>query len=405
MAYTKSSFNKNTNTSTRNSTISNGSAQPAQNLWCRDSYWQYVSNTFGYNCFKETNGCRLRQCPFSASECRGAHYSKDIKPLKHISAFNRLDKSKYDWVSLYIGVIESFKRDSIKLIDIAHIEQVSNIILKEQTTFNLIEAIQLWRVLSCFYRKIQKEIPFKNQKHAIGNVVQSHISGYKYSDDVPAFYLDNSLEDVAWAFERITRYCNLHKKVEDALSRRQQITVWNLCLATGLNCKEGIHYQDEFLCPDNFLTGSCSCPTQESIDTKKAELQLTKLDLIAKLTTIIESEAILASTTYDNWQNSKGKKNKSKVITPDPKQDLRKQINQIDDQIYSLTKTQRMIHYTEQGMIPFSEQYQNYQIAQIELKRLAEQNAVKASWDHNIDATNITATIPVIKVLKLGKKK
>jgi hypothetical protein len=403
MAYTKSNLNKNTDTSTNKS---------PQNLWCRDCFGQYVKSTTDYECFKETNGCRLRKCPYSDSECRGAHSAHAIKPLKHISSFNRLDKSKYDWVNLYIGVIESLKRDSIKLINKEHINKVSKVILEDNlkdslteiqdatqsSSFTFIDVIKLWRELSCIYRKIQKEMPFKHAGHAAGNIVELHSSGYKYSDDVPTFYLNGSLEDVAWSFERILRYCPLHKKVEDNLSKHQQITVWDLCLATGLNCKEGVHYHDEHLCIDDFLTGTCSCQTQESINTQEVELQLKKLDLITKLTNVIESEISLAS---DSWQTSKTKSNKSKV--PDPKQKIQKQIQNITEQINSLSTMQRMIHYTEQGMLPFNEQLQKYQKDMKDKEELVKPIAIKASWDHDI--TKDIVVTPAIKIIKFGKKK
>jgi hypothetical protein len=393
MMNTKSTFNNN-NTQTR---------KPPQNLWCRDCYAPYITNVVGYKCFKETNGCRLRQCQYSATDCRGAHSADAIKPLKHISSFNRLDKSKYDWVTLYIGVIESFKKDSIKLIDREHISKVSKFLsedsLEEKSTYTFIDAIKLWRELSCIYRKIQKDIPFKHAEHAKHdcNTAQTHVSGYKYSDDVPTFYLNGTLEDVAWSFERILRDCHLHKKVQDSLNKRLQITVWDLCLATGVNCKEGVHHQDERLCIDNFLTGTCSCHTQESIDAREVELQIKKLDLITKLTAIIKNKDV--SSSSDNWQSSKSKSKKSKAL--DPKQELEKQIQIINQQINSLSTLQRMIHYTEQGMIPFNEQLQKYYK---DKKEFVEPIVVKASWDHEITKEIATVAItPAIKIIKLGK--
>jgi hypothetical protein len=397
MAYKKPTAN-NTNTHTT-----------PQNLWCRPCYGQHIKTLIGFNCFKETNGCRLRQCPYSDTDCRGAHSAAAIKPLKHISSYNRLDKSGYDWVNLYIGVIESLNKDSIKLIDKEHISKISKFIIKENIkdcldiaeSLSFIDAIKLWRDLSCIYRKIQKEIPFKHAAHAAGNIVHTHSSGYKYSDDVPTFYLSGSLEEIAWSFERILRYCPLHKKVQSSLDKRQLITIWDLCLATGLNCKEGVHYQDEYLCTDNFLTGKCSCQTQESINAREMELQLKKLDLITKLTALIENKNV--SSTTDSWQKSKTQKSK----TLDPKQELNKQIQIINQQIDSLSTMHRKIHYTDQGMLPFNEQLQKYQIDMKNKKELEEQNVIKASWDHNITTKDVEVkpAIKIIKIGKLGKKK
>jgi hypothetical protein len=412
MINTKSTFNN------------NNTRKAPQNLWCRPCYAEHIITVIGFKCFKETNGCQLRKCQYSATDCRGAHTADAIKPLKHISTYNRLDKSKYDWVSLYFGVIESFKKDSIKLIDKDHISKVSKFISEdsqEEIIYNFIDAIKLWRDLSCIYRKIQKEIPFKHAGHAGGNTllpsrakhdsntllpsrakhdsnsVQTHLSGYKYSNDVPTFYLNGALEDVAWPFERILRDCQTHKKVQENLNKRQQITIWDLCLATGLNCKEGVHHQDERLCTDNFLTGTCSCQTQESIDTREVELQLKKLDLITKLTALVKNKDV--SSSSDNWQSSKLKGKKSKAL--DPKQELEKQIQNVNQQINYLSTLQRMIHYTEQGMTPFNEQLQKYYK---DKKEFVEPTVIKASWDHEITKEIATvATTPAVKIIKLGK--
>ncbi len=383
---TKTYNNKNTLTS-----------ESTQNLWCRDTYWQHINNVLGYNPFKETNGCRLRHCQFEAGTCRGAHRSEDIKALKHISSYNRLDKGKYNWVQLYNELVGSLQSNVPKIILEEHKRKIADVV----ATTNFIEVIQLWREFACYYRKIAKEIPFRRSS---GNQTTSHSSGYKYSDDVPGFYLDSSLEDTAWAFERLTRYCKTHKAMEANLARRQQITVWDLCLATGLNCKEGVHYADEHICPSNFMFGTCSCPTKESIETKEAELQLKKIELTNQLTLMIQSES---KSESDGWASGSKKKNtKSKPNAKDPKIELRNQISQIDNEIGELQSSPRMIHYTEQGMLPFANQLTNW-LAIEEAKKSApveESVKPKESWDHGIDNV-VSVGAKAIKVTKLGKKK
>ena len=60
-----------------------------------------------------------------------------------------------------------------------------------------------------------------------------------------------------------------------------------------------------------------------------------------------------------------------------------------------------MIHYTEQGMIPFNEQLQKYYK---DKKEFVEPIVVKASWDHEITKEIATVAItPAIKIIKLGK--
>ena len=388
MAYTKTYNNKNTFTS-----------ESTQNLWCRDTYWQHINNVLGYNPFKETNGCHLRQCQYEAGTCRGAHCSADIKPLKHINTFNRLDKAKYDWVQLYLGLVESLQSNVTKIILEEHKRKIADVV----STADFISVIQLWREFACHYRKIAKEIPFKRSS---GNTNSLHSSGYRYSDDVPGFYLDSALEDTAWAFERITRYCPTHKAMEANLARKNLITVWDLCLATGLNCKEGVHYDDEHICASNFMTGTCSCPSKESIEAKEIDLQLKKIALTKQLTELIESETESKSDN-DGWAcSNKKKNNKGKPNTKDPKQELRNKINQIDLEIRELTGSPRLIHYTELGMLPFTTQMANWQ-ANEKIKKMTpteESTKPKESWEHGIE-NKISTNTKAIKVTKLGGKK
>ena len=47
-----------------------------QNLWCRDVMWQHIVESTGRpveTIFIQKDGCTLRGCNKSASECRGAH--------------------------------------------------------------------------------------------------------------------------------------------------------------------------------------------------------------------------------------------------------------------------------------------------------------------------------------------
>ena len=356
-------------------------ADSAQNLWCRDTYWQHINTTVGFNMFKETNGCRLRYCNKSPNECRGAHKSEDIKPLSHISAHNRLDKSRFNWVQLYLGIVSCFQLNASKVLSEEHKQKIA-----ESNTINFVELIQLWRDYACYYRKIKKDMT--------SNAQSTHISGYKRSDDVPGFYLDGTLEDTAWAFERLTRYCKTHKSMEQNIAQRQQITVWNLCLATGLNCKEGVHYEDEHICVSDFLTGKCSCMTKESLEAQECELQLKKIELTHQLTQLIETEPEKHQIEWAST-NKKKKNNKSKIV--DPKYELQMKIKEINSEIDNLVNFPRQIHYTESGMLPFETQLHNYHEAEKAIKP-------KESWDHGI--MDVPTVLPkAIKVSKLGGKK
>lgn len=374
---------------TRNDTITSGSTQ---NLWCRDTYWQNVIDTYGFNPFKETNGCHLRKCQYDGSKCRGAHRECDIKPLSHIQAYNKINKAKFDWVKLYLAIIKSLSDESTRVLDTEHKRLLENI--KSQ---DFIQAINLWRDLTCHYRKLAKEILPKSE-----SVGQRHSSGFMYNEDVPKFKLPSDLEDVAWSFERLTRYCPVQQKFERSIQSQNKITVWDLCLATGINCKEGVHKQSEMICKENFLTGSCSCLTVQQLEEKEIKLQENVIELTKQLTDIINQE----SQTGDDGWSKPVKKTKKPVC--DPKVSIRQEINKIKKEIEQL-QFSRLIHYTELGMAPFDEQYKlHLQNEEDRLKKQAEEALLakpvkKESWDHElVDKKEITK--PVVKLVKLGKK-
>ncbi len=394
----KTTYNNHTGPSSRGPTRKTITSDSTQNLWCRDTYWQYIVDTLGFNPFKETNGCHLRSCNHSAQDCRGAHTQETIKPLAHISKYNHLDKAKIEWVKLYNCVIETLTRDIPKVHNKDHLEY-----LKSISSMDFITLIQLWRNMACHYNKLAKELPDK--KYVQGPITK-HSSGFTFSDEVPKFRISDGLEDTAWGFERLTRWCPIQLKFNRDISENKKITVWDLCLATGLNCKEGIHTISEMICTDDFLTGTCSCPTKQDIETQETQLQLKLIELSTRLIKIVDEEKSKAQeTTDDDWGKVKTKRGKQKAQV-DPKVEINNEIIAIEKQIEKLVKS-RSIHYTDIGMIPFNKQYSDYQ-AQLKVESEATASAgpteTKESWDHGL-VENAKIDKPVVKVSKLGGKK
>lgn len=212
------------------------------NLLCRDAYCSLIKSEVNFPFFKEYNGCHVRKCRNTEDKCRGAHDERKIKKLQHIIKYDNMDKSKYNWVKLYIDIIETIKRENNKIKIDMYKNKINNI-----DRLNFIELIQLWRELACYYRKIAKD---------------------KSMQDVPTFYLSENYEDVSWTFERITRKCPIYEKFMKSLENKEQITIWDVCLGTGINCKEGIHNDNEMLCIDDFLTGNCECNKTDTINKK-----------------------------------------------------------------------------------------------------------------------------------------
>ena len=324
-----------------------------QNFWCRNKYCQHLISTHGRYIFKETNGCIIKDCRIKPEDCRGAHDEKLIKALPSIYKFNQTKKESINWVKLYLEIKTIIDNDKIKLKLLDHKEKTNDL-----NNYNFIELIQLWRELSCYYRKLVKKI----------NIDGEPIEGFITSNSIPQFNISDKMEDIAWSFERLTRKCLMQEKFNESINKNIQITLWDICIATGINCKEGVHSNNELICKEDFLTGRCSCKsTKEIYDQVK--------NLNDKLTLIKEQE------TYTTWKVKSKNKNESKLL-----------ILSLEHEINNLLNS-RMIHYTEQGMLPFNDQYKEYLI--IEDKKIEE---IK-----KLDDIEITIK-PVIKLLKFGKK-
>jgi hypothetical protein len=220
-------------------------------------------------------------------------------------------------------------------------------------------------------------------------------------EEVPGFHLSYNFEDVAWSFERTTRWCVQHQKFKKAIQTKQLLTIWDICLATGINCKDGVHELNEKICEEDFLTGRCSCQTHEEISVKYDKMGVKLLEISDKLDSLTKLEIANSS---DGFAPVKNKKQAKKT---DPKLELVGQIYQLKSQMDALLIS-RQIHYSELGMIPLNTQYKRW-LEEKEAKAKIEaeiksKSPVKESWDHGLD-DNAKITKPVVKIVKFGGKK
>jgi hypothetical protein len=335
-----------------------------QNFWCRNKYCQHLNTIHNKNIFKEINGCFLKECKTNAEECRGAHNEQSIRVLPNIYKYNCLKKNSIDWVKIYLEILESINKDKSKIHNLDHKQKTDDL-----TKYNFIELIQLWRVLACYYRKIAKSLSSK-----FDEIHSEPVDDYEFHENVPQFNISDNIEDIAWGFERLTRWCPIQQKFNNSLENNMLLTIWDVCLATGINCKEGIHKKNESICNDDFLTGRCNCQTVEEINERVIiyEKELEKLNELSVDT---------------SWTVKKSKK----------KNDSKSLILSIESKINNL-KNSRPIHYTEQGMVPFNDQYKNYLINEEKKKEAQEILEQK-----NLEEINIQIK-PVIKLAKFGRK-
>ena len=371
----------------------------AKNLWCRSMLCMQIKDDYmkshPTSPFKETTTSRLRPCTHNDGTCRGAHSHDEIRAYPHIYKYNTANKATIPWVQLYLHIIKSFETNESKVLNSADITRISNSNIK---TLDFVQLSQLWRELACSYRKLAKELPMKiDGIHS----VEVHVSRYKFQEDVPQFYISDGLEDLAWALTRLTRRCQTNQTFEHALESGSKVTIYDVCLATGLNCKEGAHKLNEMICSDDFLSGHCSCLSKEEFEESEAIYLTRSIELSAQLMAQIEAEKHSVTKDEDEWEMTIVKRGKKTV--EDPKTKIRLELNRVQKRLEEI-QTSRMIHYTEEpiNMIPFEKQYHAY-LAQEEAKAIKEhEEEARRTCAHNL-VSETKKSGPVIKLSKLGK--
>ena len=349
-------------------TTSHNITSECKNLWCRDARGQAVIRILGFNPFYEEPGARVRSCRFG-DQCKGAHSIDEFRSISYINKWFYLDKSTFNFPQLQYEIISAINAEKSKIREVHGFTNRINRI----SEMNFIDQIQLWHDLACFYRKIAKQIPSRKDWKS-SSYPETHSSGYTFSHEVPQFYISDKMEDYAWAFERLTRYCKKHSDFKDKVAKKQKVTIWDMCLGE-MNCKEGIHHHNDKLCVDDFLTGKCNCISKLDFENQSNSLKSQIDDLQYKI---------------NNDKNYK-RKEALKITL----QQLKSQFNNLD----------RMIHYSDYGMIPFNQQQKSFIDKLVENKvekdQIHERN--KPNWDH--DFVRHYDTMKVGKVIKLTIKR
>ena len=327
-----------------------------KNLFCITARANEIISLIGYNPFT-TQGkeYRIRECRYG-TDCKGAHSKEEFQNFIHISRFNNLDKSAFNFPELNAEILQVLNNDKMKMKGGEKFKDKLKII----NELNFIELVQLWHNLACFYRKIAKEVPKMKMNHE----EKIHGSGFKFSEEVPRFFLSELNEDFCWSFVRLTNYCATHQTFREKIYKKEPVTIGEICVGHS-NCKEGVHNLHELLCKDNFLSGNCSCVTKETFNREKESLENRMKELEQKMKT----------------ETNKKKLDKIKL-----------EFKKVENNLYM---HQRSIHFTEMGMVPFNIQNEAY-------------NAIlKEESDKKIKEEARLAAEPIKKVIKvsLGKKR
>jgi hypothetical protein len=306
--------------------------QSAKTLWCSYQYSENIIKSLGYNPFRENH---IHTCKYGNS-CRGAHNISEIKQSPEVVRFNSYNKSRIDWVKIYLDIISVIKKDVPKMKCPEKIPELD--------AENFITVLQLWKKLASEHRRIRKD------EHLFAS------SGYDYIEDVPMFRLSENYEDILWPFERMTHLCPVYTNMMSSIETRKRISIRDICIAPGVNCKSGSHKTSEMLCIDNFMTGECKCQTEE-------EYTMHCMNLQAKI------------------------KETSDVM----------KVKKLEEKLNTLLSS-RTIHY---NIIPFITMYSNH----LELIK-KEQDELKMMEQRLVDSVKIQSENikPVIKLKKLGCK-
>ena len=285
----------------------------AIHTWCKPSYCT-ILNKQGFNI------SNIYTCKFG-STCRGAHSKEMIRCKPEILAWKRKDKTNVNIYEIYkniLDVVDQFK-DMVK--NPKYTAVLSN---GKYKTFTFKQLTNFWFDITCYHRGIAKELPHAKEF----NKTNESIEGFQTKDSVPMFFLQN--EDDVWSIERTLHLCPHY--IYMLSNSHKQLTPDKICCGD-MNCKYG---EDDILkvaCEKDYMDGNCDCKSMEQIKKEKQRI-ISEIEIIKK-----ELVSSIDSDGYAIVINKKIREEKNQNIIS-----LEKEYN----------KLYRMIHYTEQGMIPFN---------------------------------------------------
>jgi hypothetical protein len=254
---------------------------------------------------------------------------EEITVAPHIKNFSDLDKSKFNFVNLYLAIKNI-------LIEQKHMMKQGQEKLENIDSLDFIQLLREWRDIVGYHRKIAKTLPTK-----IDGIPAIEEHGYQFYEEVPGFYLSDTFEDYAWALERITKLCPENESFNQKIRDGEKPIVWDMCLGE-TNCKSGVHYSEDLLCLDDFIKGECSCLKKEESEEKVQKLQM-KLNQLKERHEKIQEKKAIYPQNIPNFLKEENKVNQKMV------------------QIKNELKTnKRCVHFTDVGFKPFNVQLANY---------------------------------------------
>jgi hypothetical protein len=284
----------------------------SKNFFCRDEYWQLMNSLYQRQVFKSIKGATLRKC--TRSNCRGAHCESEIQTRPSVHQFKVCDKSKINLVAMYNSIRDEFKNSLSKVKHQEYIDMLEN-----YETMNFVELLNLWFDITCFYRKLKKDM----------NKGIAECSLYSSTNEIPEFFIEE--ENHAWELERLTKMCPKSFQLNQKIKNNEKPILWDICIGS-INCKKGCHNVSYMVCNDDLMHGNCQCISSDKFESTKESI---KQD--------IQKYSNLLSPKEDN----NGFKSK---VKPRKVRQYQDKIKQLQNQMNTLI---RKVHLTEEGLIPF----------------------------------------------------
>ena len=246
----------------------------------------------------------VHKCKYGR-ECRNMHSLDDFKIKSKIVNWYKKDKSHLNLLYIRNNILSVFEKDRAKINESKFTKKISAV--KEM---NLIELLNFWFEITCYYRKKQQDSKV----------------------NLPTFKLENE-EDI-WNLQRTLNPCSKHSSLIN--NPNKIYNIYDICKGH-YNCKNGAHRIEDLACIDNLLHGKCDCKTKDQI---KEETIILKKELNDLNEIINQSQ----TDNDDGFKISLSKNKKNKYLN---------RINQINKEIINLSK--RKIHYSDTGLISLDE--------------------------------------------------
>ena len=294
----------------------------------------------------------LYVCRFGSS-CKEAHSWSELQMMPHIREWNTmLDKSSIDLLSIRKNIIDVItqSRDSIKNSKFASMIHTIHRI-------ELVELFQYMYDLICHQRRIAKELPSRKTQGSEAPGIG--VDGYKYKEDVPLLYLEN--EDIFWALQRTLHPCAAYLRMISNKDVSHPATA--ICCGED-NCKHGEHDKTRIACVKDMITGSCDC-SKHAQDIERLESEISELN-----------KQLEDSVDSDGFQVKLSKKVRDEIL---------QKISLLKKE-QSMIPEPRVLHYSKQGMIPYSQ-------------RVAE-NELRVKEKAEVDLAKLELVAPAKKIVK-----